>query len=65
MTMTGIEILKLLPRIDCQKCGYPSCLAFAKALLEGKASLEMCQRLTEPARKMLIEKGVRGGQAYE
>ncbi len=37
-----LEIVKKLPRTNCGKCGYPSCLAFAMALMAGKVSPEKC-----------------------
>ena len=30
-----IEILKLLPRTNCKKCGRPTCMAFAAQMVEG------------------------------
>ncbi len=37
-----IDIYKLLPKTNCRKCGYPTCLAFAAALRSGEARLEQC-----------------------
>ncbi len=37
-----LEIVKRLPRTNCKKCGYPSCLAFAMALMTGAARPEAC-----------------------
>lgn len=34
------DIFKSLPRTNCKKCGYPSCLAFASALRSGEARPE-------------------------
>ncbi|PKN01171.1 MAG: acetyl-CoA decarbonylase/synthase complex subunit gamma [Elusimicrobia bacterium HGW-Elusimicrobia-1] len=51
--MTGLEIYKLLPKTNCKKCGYPTCLAFAMALAAKKASLEKCPDVTEAARLAL------------
>ena len=42
-----MEILKLLPRTNCQLCGYSACTAYAAALREGEISLEACQPLWE------------------
>ena len=42
-----IEILKLLPRTNCQACGYKTCMAFATALREGETSLDDCPPLRE------------------
>jgi len=37
--------VKRLPRIDCRKCGYPSCKALAEAILRGEATLKDCKTL--------------------
>lgn len=44
---TVIEILQLLPRTNCKKCGLPTCLVFASDLRAGKASIEHCVPLVE------------------
>ncbi|MDK2944513.1 MAG: H+/Na+-translocating ferredoxin:NAD+ oxidoreductase subunit, partial [Mesotoga sp.] len=31
-----------LPGANCGACGFPGCAAFAKAVAEGKASIEGC-----------------------
>ncbi len=36
------DILKQLPGLNCGKCGYRSCLELAKAVMDGKASVEEC-----------------------
>ncbi len=43
-----LEILKFLPKTNCKKCGYPSCLAFAFALATGATEPERCPEL-DPA----------------
>lgn len=40
--LNPLEIVKRLPRTNCGKCGYPSCLAFAMALVSGSTSPEKC-----------------------
>lgn len=43
---TIIEIYQQLPRQSgCQRCGHPSCMAFAAALNRGEAKLEACVEL--------------------
>ena len=37
-----IEIVKVLPKQNCGKCGFPNCGAFAKAIIEGKANYGDC-----------------------
>ncbi len=36
------EIVKVLPKQNCGKCGFPNCGAFAKAIIEGKARYDNC-----------------------
>jgi ArsR family metal-binding transcriptional regulator len=39
MALKGLQIYSLLPKTNCKKCGYPTCLAFAMALAQGKVRL--------------------------
>ncbi len=55
MALTGLEIYKLLPKTNCKKCGFPTCLAFAMALAAKKASLEQCPDVSEDTKKILAE----------
>ncbi len=43
--LNPLEIVKKLPRNNCQACGYPTCLAFAMALITGAVSPEKCPYL--------------------
>ena len=36
------KIVAVLPKTNCGGCGYPGCGAFAKAVLDGKASPHGC-----------------------
>jgi len=42
-----MSVYKLLPGTNCKKCGYPTCMAFAADLREGKAELSACNPLSE------------------
>jgi len=53
MALSGLEIYKLLPKTNCKKCGFPTCLAFAMALAQKKTSLDKCPDVTEEAKKAL------------
>lgn len=55
MALTGVEIFKLLPKTNCKKCGYPTCLAFAMKLAQRQASLETCPDVSEEAKQKLGE----------
>ncbi len=37
-----VQILKLLPRTNCGHCGYPTCLALAVQINEGRQALAAC-----------------------
>ena len=55
MALTGVEIFKLLPKTNCKKCGFPTCLAFAMKLSQRQASLDLCPDVSEEARQKLGE----------
>lgn len=55
MPLTGLEIYKLLPKTNCKKCGFPTCLAFAMALAAKKVSLDKCPDVSEETKKILAE----------
>jgi len=55
MTLTGLEIYKLLPKTNCKECGFPTCLAFAMALAAKKVSLESCPYVSEETKRILAE----------
>ena len=41
-----LEILKLLPRTNCKKCGTPTCMVFAAQVVEGGKGAEDCPELS-------------------
>lgn len=45
--VSPIEIYKLLPRTNCQKCGEENCMAFAAKLVNMEIRLEKCTPLIE------------------
>ena len=55
MALTGVEIFKLLPKTNCKKCGFPTCLAFAMKLSQRQATLDACPDVSEEAKKLLGE----------
>lgn len=55
MALTGVDIFKLLPKTNCKKCGFPTCLAFAMKLAQRQASLDLCQDVSEEAKQKLGE----------
>ncbi len=48
-----MEILKLLPKTNCKKCGQPTCMAFAAQVMEGGRGAEHCLDLNEKNRTKL------------
>lgn len=48
-----IEILKLLPKTNCRKCGQPTCTVFAAQAMEGGRGAGDCPELTSPNREKL------------
>ena len=53
MGLSGLEIYKLLPKTNCKKCGFPTCLAFAMQLAAKKISLDKCPDVTDDVKKAL------------
>ena len=49
-----VEVLKILPKTNCGRCGYPTCMAFAGAIRTGRAVPNQCPDLTSP----MVEKAV-------
>ncbi len=50
---TAIEIFKFLPKKNCGKCNFPTCLAFAMQLANQKAKVSDCPYITDDARASL------------
>ena len=42
-----LDILKLLPKTNCEKCGFPTCMAFASQLISDFEKLSLCPYLSE------------------
>jgi acetyl-CoA decarbonylase/synthase complex subunit gamma len=53
MALTGIEIYKLLPKTNCKKCGFPTCLAFAMKVAAKAVDISLCPDLSEEAKQAL------------
>ncbi len=53
MALTGLQIYKLLPKTNCKKCGFPTCLAFAMALAQKKIALDKCPDVSAEAKSAL------------
>jgi len=52
-----MEVYQLLPKTNCKECGYPTCMAFAVALLGKEKIIEDCPPLIEkPKYEKKLEK---------
>jgi len=51
--VTAMEVYKLLPQNNCEKCGEASCMAFATKLSDKDIDLSLCKELTEEGFKKL------------
>ena len=55
MALSGLDIYKLLPRTNCKKCGFQTCLAFAMQLAKKTVPLDKCPLVTAEVRAVLEE----------
>ena len=53
MALKALDIFKLLPKTNCKKCGFPTCLAFAMKLAQKQASLDQCPDVTAESKAAL------------
>jgi acetyl-CoA decarbonylase/synthase complex subunit gamma len=53
MTLSGLDIFKLLPKTNCGDCGVPTCMAFAMKLAQKKAELSECPHASDEAKTTL------------
>ena len=51
-----IEIYKYLPKLDCKKCRYQSCLSFAIMLAKGEVNINRCVHLKEKGNEYNFKK---------
>lgn len=48
-----VEVLKLLPKTNCGKCGQPTCIVFSSLVVKGVKSPNDCPTITEHNNKQL------------
>jgi len=53
MPLTALDIFKHLPKTNCGKCGFPTCLAFSMQMAAKKAGLDQCPDVTDEGRAAL------------
>ena len=46
--VSPVNIYKLLPKTNCQECGFPTCIAFAASLGRGLATPDQCPGFAKP-----------------
>jgi len=57
MPLTGIEIYKHLPKTNCKKCGFPTCLAFAMKVAQKAVPIVNCPDLSAESKAALEAAG--------
>ncbi len=53
MALTALDVYKYLPKTNCKECKFPTCLAFAMALAQKKATLADCRHASDEAKAAL------------
>ena len=53
MALNAMQIFMQLPKTNCGKCGFPTCLAFAMQLANQKVSLDACSDISDAGRGAL------------
>lgn len=48
-----MEILKMLPKTNCQECGEPTCMVFSVAVTEGVKGAEDCPLMSTESQEKL------------
>lgn len=51
-----LELYFYLPKLNCRKCGQPTCLAFATKVLNGQINAKRCLHLSEKGNEKNMEK---------
>lgn len=55
MALTGIQILKMLPKKNCGECGIPTCLAFAMKVAAGQSEIAECPYVSDEVKATIGE----------
>jgi acetyl-CoA decarbonylase/synthase complex subunit gamma len=55
MALTGIQILKMLPKTNCGECGIPTCLAFGMKVAAGQMEIDKCPYVSDEAKETIGE----------
>ena len=54
--ISPLEVYNYLPKLNCKKCGYITCLAFATKLLNGEEEINKCKYLYENGNEVNLER---------
>jgi len=54
-----VDIVKLLPKTNCKKCGFPTCMVFATLVAEGAKDLTNCPQLGRDNKSVLSPESTR------
>ncbi len=55
MALTGIQIMKMLPKKNCGECNVPTCLAFAMKVAAGQADIAECPYVSDEVKQKIGE----------
>ncbi len=55
MALTGIQILKMLPKTNCGDCGIPTCLAFGMKVAAGQIEISACPHVSDEVKETIGE----------
>lgn len=55
MALTGIQILKMLPKKNCGECDIPTCLAFAMKVAAGQSEIGECPYVSDEVKEQIGE----------
>ncbi len=55
MALTGIQILKMLPKKNCGECDIPTCLAFAMKVAAGQSEIAECPYVSDEVKEQIGE----------
>ncbi|OGQ97225.1 MAG: acetyl-CoA decarbonylase/synthase complex subunit gamma [Deltaproteobacteria bacterium RIFOXYD12_FULL_57_12] len=55
MALTGIQILKMLPKTNCGECGIPTCLAFGMKVAAGQMEIGACPYVSDEVKETIGE----------
>lgn len=55
MALTGIQILKMLPKTNCGECGIPTCLAFGMKVAAGQLEIDACPYVSDETKETIGE----------